>query len=180
VALLLLLLRPLRLLLLLVAVWLVACWFLLLHPKSDSPRHADVVMVLSGDAKYRLPTGLRLMRAHVAPTLVISDGLRAGGEATRLCTHPPRAYHVTCFHPSPYSTRGEAEWLARTAKSKGWRSVAIVSSPTHLTRLRILFKRCYHGKLYAVRSAQTVLSKAISLFYETAKLVVETTAIRSC
>jgi uncharacterized SAM-binding protein YcdF (DUF218 family) len=137
-------------------------------------------MVLSGDVKYRLPTGLRLMREHVAKTLVISDGVKAGGEARRLCRHEPRAYRVICFHPDPYSTRGEAEWLGRMAPRKHWRSVAIVSSPTHLTRLRILFKRCYHGKLYAVRSAQTLPSKAVSLVFETGKLIVETTLVRGC
>lgn len=174
------LLRPTRLLALLFVIWLVACWFLFLHPHSDTPRRADVVMVLSGDTKYRVPKGLELMRAGVAPTLVVSDGVRAGGQARRLCRTPPKAYRVLCFRPQPYSTRGEAEWFGRMARRNGWRSAVIVSSPTHLTRLRMLFKRCYGGRLYAVRSAQTALSKAISLVFETGKLLVETTIIRDC
>jgi uncharacterized SAM-binding protein YcdF (DUF218 family) len=174
-------LRPTRLLLLLVVVWFVAMWYLLLHPKTDHPTKADVVMVLSGDSKHRLPAALQLMKDHVAPVLVISDGLNAVPRAQNLCkTGGPPAYHVLCFRPNPYSTRGEAENFAALAAQRHWRSVAIVSSPTHITRLRILFKRCFHGTIYAVRSKQTRVSKIQSVFSETAKLIYEETIVRSC
>jgi uncharacterized SAM-binding protein YcdF (DUF218 family) len=175
------LLRPTRLLLMLVVVWFVAVWYLLLHPKADHPAKADVVMVLSGDSKHRLPAALHLMSQHVAPTLIISDGANGVAEARQLCASGgPPAWHVLCFRPNPYSTRGEAEEFGRLAAQHGWRSVAVVSSPTHLTRLRILFERCYHGKVYTVRSKQTRLSKIQSVFWETGKLIYENTIIRSC
>ena len=44
----------------------------------------------------------------------------------------------------------------------------------------MLFKRCYHGKIYAVRSKQTRLSKIESVFFETGKLAVESTIVRGC
>jgi uncharacterized SAM-binding protein YcdF (DUF218 family) len=175
------LLRPTRLIPILLVLWFVGVWYLLLNPKSDHPQRADVVMVLSGDSKHRLPRALALMGRHVATTLVISDGMRGTLRAQKLCrSGGPPAFHVICVHPDPYSTRGEAEAFARMATQNHWTSVAIVSSPTHLTRLRILFKRCFHGKIYAVRSRQTKLSKIESVFFETGKLFVEETLVRSC
>lgn len=175
------LLRPTRLLLLLFVVWFVGVWYLLLHPKLDHPAKADVVMVLSGDSKHRLPAALHLMSERVAPTLIISDGMNGIPEARQLCRDGgPPAWHVLCFRPNPYSTRGEAEEFSRLAAQHNWRSVAIVSSPTHLTRLRILFKRCYKGKIYAVKSKQSKLSKLESVFFETIKMAYEETILRSC
>jgi uncharacterized SAM-binding protein YcdF (DUF218 family) len=175
------LLRPSRLIPILLVLWFIGVWFLLLHPKSDNPTKADVVMVLSGDSAHRLPRALHLMSQHVASTLVISDGANGVPEAQQLCkSGGPPAWHVICFRPNPYSTRGEAEWFAKEAAQKGWKSVAIVSSPTHLTRLRILFKRCYKGTIYAVKAKQTPGSKLESVFFETAKLIYEETLVRSC
>jgi uncharacterized SAM-binding protein YcdF (DUF218 family) len=175
------LLRPTRLIPILFVVWFIGVWYLLLHPKSDRPVKADVVMVLSGDSRHRLPTALRLMRQHVASTLIISDGANAIPQARRLCSSGgPPAYHVLCFRPDPYSTRGEAEGFAQLAATKHWTSLVIVSSPTHLTRARILFGRCFHGTIDAVRSAQGKLSKLQSVFYETGKLIVEETLVRNC
>jgi uncharacterized SAM-binding protein YcdF (DUF218 family) len=175
------LLRPTRLIILLVVVWFVGVWYLLLHPKADHPAKADVVMVLSGDSTHRLPAALHLMSEHVAPTLIISDGANGNAEARKLCSSGgPPAWHVLCFRPNPYSTRGEAEEFARLAAQHGWKSVAVVSSPTHLTRLRVLFERCFKGKIYAVRSKQTRLSKIESVFWETGKLAYEETILRHC
>ncbi|MDX6505051.1 MAG: hypothetical protein QOE29_2176 [Gaiellaceae bacterium] len=175
------LLRPTRLIPILFVLWFIGVWYLLLHPKSDKPAKADVVMVLAGDARYRLPTAMRLMRRHVATTLIISDGRNSNSAlARKLCDNSPPAFHTLCFRPEPYSTRGEAQTFARLAAQNHWTSVAVVSSPTHLTRLRILFGRCFHGTLYAVRSAQSKLSKLESVFFETGKLAVETTLVRSC
>jgi uncharacterized SAM-binding protein YcdF (DUF218 family) len=180
VSMLLSLLRPSRLIPILFALWFIWMWYFLLHPKVDHPAKADVVMVLSGDTKYRLPAALTLMHRHVASTLIISDGENSIPLARRLCASPPPLFHTICFRPDPYSTRGEARGFAQLAARNHWRSVAIVSSPTHITRLRILFKRCFHGKIYAIRSRQTRVSKIESVFFETGKLAVETTLVRGC
>jgi uncharacterized SAM-binding protein YcdF (DUF218 family) len=175
------LLRPSRLIPILLVVWFVGVWYLLLNPKSDHPQSASVVMVLSGDSKHRLPRALGLMGRRVATTLIISDGMHGTLRARKLCSSGgPPAFHVICFRPDPYSTRGEAEAFARMATLNHWTSVAIVSSPTHLTRARILFERCFHGTIYTVRARQTKLSKIESVFFETGKLFVEETLVRSC
>jgi uncharacterized SAM-binding protein YcdF (DUF218 family) len=174
-------LHPFRLIVLLAIVWFIAMYYLLLHPKTDHPTQADVVMVLSGDSKHRMPTALQMEKERVAPVLVISDGANGIPRAQSLCaTGGIPAYRVVCFRPNPYSTRGEAEMFARLAAKNHWHSVAIVSSPTHITRLRILFKRCFKGKIYAVKSKQSRVSKIQSVFSETAKLIYEETLVRSC
>jgi hypothetical protein len=92
------------------------------------------------------------MRKKVAPTLVISDAPIYGWpEANRLCPPKRAAYKVICFHPDPYSTRGEAEQIARLVNRHRWRSVVVVTSTFHVTRARMLVKRCVdNAKVYLV------------------------------
>src|SRR6266545_2404782 len=58
----------------LVAAWFIASLVLFVWPPAESgaPRHADVVVVLSG-SKRRLPPALALIRQGVAPVLAISS-----------------------------------------------------------------------------------------------------------
>ena len=61
----------------------------------------------------------------ISDTLVISDGLDPGWEeAGRLC----KSGRAICFTPDPYSTQGEARWIAQEAKKRGWDSVVVVTS----------------------------------------------------
>src|SRR6478752_6748364 len=99
----------------LVVVWLAASAVLFLWPRQDSPSHADAVIVLAGGKVPRLEKALDLMRRHVAPVLVISDGRDPHWpQANRLCDGQA-AFEVLCFRAQPYSTRGEAETVARMA-----------------------------------------------------------------
>jgi uncharacterized SAM-binding protein YcdF (DUF218 family) len=113
---------------------------------DDEVTKADAVMVLAGQ-KRRLPVALELVRRGVAPVLVISDGLDPRWtQANRLCRFgdPDR---IVCVRPEPYSTRGEARLVARLAHERGWDSLVVVSSRFHLFRARLLFERCFGGKL---------------------------------
>src|SRR2546423_6724742 len=111
---------------LLVVAWLAATAVLFLWPREDSPARASAVVVLSGGRKPRLEKALALMRRHVAPVLVISDGWDSPWPAgTRLCTGHAR-FAVVCFRPQPYSTRGEAEHIARLAAKRHRRSNVVV------------------------------------------------------
>lgn len=116
---------------------------------DDPAARADAVIVLSGNKK-RLPVALELMRRGVAPTLVVSYGLdpdhpRAG----RVCM-TRQAFAVLCPKPDPFSTRGEAELIARLAAERGWRSLVVVTSRFHLLRTRLLVERCYDGSVAMV------------------------------
>src|SRR5204863_8394829 len=107
----------------LVAAWLVTCVVLFVRPPAESkaPRHADVVVVLSGD-KGRLPPALGLVRSGVAPVLAIStvDRTPHWTFARRLCAagRYGRA-RVICFDAVPYSTQGEARTLRVLSRRRG-------------------------------------------------------------
>jgi uncharacterized SAM-binding protein YcdF (DUF218 family) len=150
-----------------------------LDPAEQNPRHADAVVVLSGD-HLRLGKALELMTRRVAPTLVISDGRARGWrQANRLCRGRAR-FRVVCFRPDPYSTRGEARAIARMAATRGWRSVLVVTSTYHVTRARLLFDRCVHGRVPVTGSTYRRSLIPLELVLEPAKLVYALVVARGC
>jgi uncharacterized SAM-binding protein YcdF (DUF218 family) len=168
----------------LLAAWLVACAVLFVWPPAESgaPAHADVVVVLSG-SKTRLPPAERLIRSGVAPVLALSSVARASNwpSARRLCRAGRYAgARVLCFPAKPFSTRGEAETVARLARRNGWHSVVVVSSTFHLTRAKLLFGRCYSGRLYFVGAPTAWWELPQEWASETVKLIVQLTVERSC
>ncbi len=146
----------------------------------DRVTHADAVVVLSGGRSDRLPKGLELVQSGVAPTLVISDG-RAQGypQANKLC-RGGQPFRVICFLPDPYSTRGEAEGIARLARKYHWRSLVVVTSRYHVFRARVLVERCFHGPLAVVGSMPSLKNLLNGALQEWPKLVYEETVVRSC
>jgi uncharacterized SAM-binding protein YcdF (DUF218 family) len=171
--------RPLLLLALLASVVLaVASVFLFILYDDDRVAQADAVIVLAG-AKRRLPAGQDLVARGVAPVLVISDGLDSGWtRANRLCRFgdPKR---VLCPRPDPYSTRGEAQMVARLARLHGWDSLVVVTSRFHLFRSRLLFERCFHGRLAFVGVRSPRLRLPVSIGWEWLKLA-NATVRRGC
>jgi len=168
----------------LVAAWLVACLVLFVWPPAESsaPAHADVVVVLSG-SKRRLPPALALIRRGVAPVLALSTVQRTKHwpQAERLCaTHRYAGARVLCFTAAPYSTRGEARTVARLAHARGWHSIVVVTSTFHLTRAKLLFKRCYHGRIAMIGSPSTWWQLPEEWASETGKLLVQLTLERGC
>lgn len=169
---------------LVVAAWLVACAALFVWPSAETgaPAHADAVVVLSG-SKHRLPTAEALIRRGVAPVLALSSVALTPRwrAARRLCR--AGVYHgarVLCFTAHPFSTRGEARTVAAIARRRGWRSIVVVSSTFHLTRARLLFRRCYAGRLWLVGSPTPWWELPQEWASETGKLLVQVTVERSC
>lgn len=168
----------------LVAAWLVACAVLFVWPPAETgaPAHADAVVVLSGSAK-RLPPAEALIRNGVAPVLALSSVQKSPTwkAAHRLCRAGTYAgAHVLCFEAAPYSTRGEAETVARIAARRGWHSIVVVSSTFHLTRAEMLFQRCFHGELSLVGAPMTWWRLPQEWAEETGKLIVQGLFERSC
>jgi len=153
---------------------------LFVWPEQDSPTRASAVVVLAGAKKPRLDRALALMRRHVAPVLVISDGLDpTWPQANRLCAG--RApFRVLCFRPSPYSTRGEAEAVGRMGAARHWRSLVVVTSTYHVRRAKLLFERCFHGRVQAVGAHFGLSELPAVLASEWAKLVYALTVAREC
>jgi hypothetical protein len=170
----------------LVGLWLVASAVLFVWPQANDapPAHADAVVVLSGGRNSRLDPALKLMASGIAPVLAISSPFRdpRWTTAIRLCDGktPHPGFKVICFQAVPYSTRGEAETVARLARHDGWHRLVVVTSTYHVTRARMLFRRCYHEKLWTVGTSSPTLRLPEEWASETAKLVVQTVFERGC
>ena len=123
---------------------IIATAILFVFPDEDPVGRAGAVVVLAG-GKERLTEALRLMRRGTAGTLVIDDGRTSNWpEANRVCNRP-QPFEVICFKSDPYSTRGEAQAIRRLARRHGWRSVVVVTSTHHVTRTRMLVRRCFEN-----------------------------------
>jgi len=154
----------------------------LLDGDDPLPRRADAVVVLAG-SKKRLPVALALMRAHEAPTLVVStDAADHDPARFRLCTGPkPHGYTLICRRADPFSTRGEARLTRQLVLEHGWRSLVVVSSRYHLFRAQKLFERCTRVRL-SMRGtdADPWWRKAIEVPLELVKLARDETVKRGC
>jgi uncharacterized SAM-binding protein YcdF (DUF218 family) len=168
----------------LVAAWLLASGVLFLWSpwEASPPKRASAVVVLSGD-HARLPRALALVRDGVAPVLAISSVRRTPRwrEARRLCRVGRYAgARVVCFLAVPFSTRGEAETVSRLARARRWSSLVVVTSRFHVTRARMLFRRCWRGPLAVVGVASTWWRLPEDWASETGKLAVQLTVERDC
>ena len=134
---------------------------LFVWPATDRPRAADAVVVLSGDHGERLPEGLRLIETGVARTLVL-DGQPDHQQAIDMCKGG-QPFEVICLRPHPDTTRGEARAAARLAARRGWRRLVVVTSTTHVTRARMLFRRCFDGRLDVVGASAPFEGRAAGL-----------------
>jgi uncharacterized SAM-binding protein YcdF (DUF218 family) len=161
--------------------WAIAAATLFVWPPHHEAARADALVVLAGGRGPRLAKGLELVRRGVAPVLVVSDGWSpTWPEANRLCAGRPAPVPVACFHPDPYSTRGEAEAFSRLAARRGWRSVVVVSSRYHLLRARMLFERCYDGTVSTAAANGTLLGRILEAPVETLKLGYALLVKRGC
>jgi uncharacterized SAM-binding protein YcdF (DUF218 family) len=152
---------------------------LFVFPPQDSPRRADLVVVLSGD-RDRLAKGVELMRKGVAPVLVISDGNIPGWAAgNRLC-RGKASFRTICFHPEPFSTRGEAQYVSRLMRRRGWKRVVVVTSTYHVVRARMDFRRCVAGTVAGVGAHARLAQWIRGVVSEWPKLGYALTAGRSC
>ncbi len=170
----------------LVGLWLVAVAVLFVWPSANQspPAHADAVVVLAGGGNSRLDPALKLVQRGIAPVLAISSAFKdpKWKKAHRLCrgAYGRTRFRVVCFQAVPYSTRGEARTVARLARELDWRRIVVVTSTYHVTRARMLFRRCYHGRLWMVGTSASLLALPEEWVSETGKLLVQTTVERSC
>ena len=145
-------------------------------PFADDDPRTDAIVVLAG-SRTRLPVALDLLAHGRARTLAVSRDPRDRARV-RLCRSPPA--HVVCFSAQPYSTRGEARAAAALARTRGWRSLAVVTSRFHLFRARLIFRRCTDARLELVPAPVTWWRWPIAAVSETAKLAVALSARRDC
>jgi uncharacterized SAM-binding protein YcdF (DUF218 family) len=169
----------------LVAAWLVLCAVLFVRPSTGrAPGKADAVVVLAGGLNSRLDPAIALMQRRIAPVLAISSAFHGPNwkKAQQLCRGDlgPTRYEVLCFTAKPYSTQGEARAIAELAHDDGWKRVVVVTSAYHVTRARMLIRRCYHGQLSMVATHSPWWSQPQHWVDETGKLLVQLTFRRGC
>ena len=127
----------------------VAGYLLFTRPHSDPLSKADAIVVLGGDNDGRLEYGLSLARQGYASTVVLSNSYSDApadlADFRRACASGTATITVLCFVPDPYTTRGEAMYLARLAKQSNWNHVIVVSWNYHTVRARYIFHQCFDG-----------------------------------
>jgi uncharacterized SAM-binding protein YcdF (DUF218 family) len=126
-------------------------------PRADpvpSGEPVDAVVALGG-LPESAQTARRLFDEGRARHLVLSNPYgRAKNVVTGLCRDvaagAPGTQGVTCFVPDPSTTRGEAQEIARMARAQHWDRVIVVAPTFHLSRARMIVRRCYAGELMMV------------------------------
>jgi len=134
---------------------------------SEAPRAADALFVFAGRPE-RKRYGVALWRRGLAPTLILSvgrfewrrfpelglpddGGLRALVEATYykrrhfFVTVGPEGARASFVEPARLGTWREAIALAREARTRGFRSLLVVSTSIHLRRARLALSRALGG-----------------------------------
>jgi len=135
----------------LLLLWLVACFLVVAEPSVNKPVRSDAILVLGPPlVDGRLDEALRLAAAHYADTVVISIGWAKGLQRVAACANENPAYRVICFQPKPTTTRGEAEEIGSLARAHHWSSVLVVTSKYHVSRARLIVRRCMPGTVRMV------------------------------
>jgi hypothetical protein len=169
--------RVLAVVALLLVLFLGATARLFIWPPVDAPARVDAVVALGGDpGQRRAQEAIALVRSGFAPVAVIS----LGGKRPVPCPRPGRAVHVICFRANPLDTRGEAEYVARLARRRGWEQLIVVSERSQSTRARMVFKRCTSARLDIVPVSDPVSRLPYDVVYEWGALAKALVLQRSC
>lgn len=157
--------RALSILTLLIGFFLALCVFTpVLQPVqrfldvTQLPSRADVIVILGGgmhcgstdleaSSLARTTKGLELWKAGYAPTITISDTTGLWDNCVSL--EQPTRQEISSLEPKDApeivvlpgvkNTRMEAEAVLREAKKRGWKTILIVTGPSHSRRARATF-----------------------------------------
>jgi len=149
---------------------------LFVWPRRDTPAPADAIVVLNGDG-HREQKGIELAQRGLAPVLVFSEADPVREPACRL-TLP----HVKtlCFAPSPATTQGESEAIARLATQYGWHRILVVVSRPQASRARLRLRRCYAGRFEIQTVPVPLVDLPWSVAYEWGAMVKALVWQRQC
>ncbi|MFC4638559.1 YdcF family protein [Deinococcus hohokamensis] len=150
---------------------------------SQAPVPADAIVVLGGGVQCgtssqapssaaRLARGLALWRAGYAPLLTVSEpsGLLGPPDCPRLSAlqraqitalYPQTGPQVVTL-PRVTTTRDEAARVQALARTRGWRRVLLVTSPSHSRRAAALF-RAYGVPVVSVPAEETLYDTTLPL-----------------
>ena len=132
------------------------CFVLLgrwLEAPAGEGAKADVIVLLGGDSRARLSTGLKLYRDGLAPNIWLAgsdnDRLPAGHKL------PNARYDYLISEGVPtsaiqvddasFSSWEEAANTLALMRSNGWRKALVISDPPHMRRLSWIWRRTFNG-----------------------------------
>ncbi|GAC1533757.1 MAG: YdcF family protein [Acidimicrobiales bacterium] len=149
---------------------------LFIWPSPDKPQEADAILILGGGG-HRRPVGYDLARAGLSKTLAVSTSdtdkaLRGSPEFVGV--------EVIKFRPEPFTTQGEARYLAEQAHKRGWKRVIVVSGREQMTRARLRIRRCYDGELLMVAAPRQLRWVPYDVVYEWAAMAKALVLERGC
>jgi uncharacterized SAM-binding protein YcdF (DUF218 family) len=121
----------------------------------DHPSAADAIVVLGPATDDRIAEAVALARQGVSHVIVVSNEW-THRPAVQLCSNPPAGWTLLCFIPSPDTTRGEAEYVRNLVSARGWSNLAVVTSRYHISRARLILKRCFTGRLQMVAAHESI------------------------
>jgi uncharacterized SAM-binding protein YcdF (DUF218 family) len=110
---------------------------------------ADAILALGGDSRAA-EDAYRLAQTGVARMVVLSDPYPPPSQLEGICTRNPGTVPVLCFHPDPSTTQGEAEELRALVAARGWHHVIVMAPTFHISRARLIVRRCFTGQLEMV------------------------------
>ncbi|MHB8060317.1 MAG: YdcF family protein [Gaiellaceae bacterium] len=166
-----------------IAIFSAATYKLFVDPQIDPVRRSDAVVVIAG-GPFRLSKGIELVREGVAPLLIVSNPRGYWAylwTAPDICNGAKRSFEVICFHPKPESTQGEARAVKRIAAARHLRSLIVVTSTFHVSRARLIMRRCFHGRLSVIGTPLAdPWKKPFYVAMEWPKLIYAETLNRGC
>jgi hypothetical protein len=124
-----------------------------------------------------LPVAVRLAEQHRAPFLVVSQGTPASRDP---CPRPVPRVALICFHPTPATTQGEAEFVGRLARAHHWASIAVVAITPQDSRARLRVGRCFPGQVDVVTAPIALRSWPYQIAYEWGALTKALVVQRAC
>jgi uncharacterized SAM-binding protein YcdF (DUF218 family) len=124
-----------------------------LEAPAGTPSPADVIVLLGGDSKGRLATGVGLYRRGMAPWLVLAGDQGDGRPGPNRSSTPRLEYllaagvprHAIDIDDRAHNSREEAALTRELMRQRGWRRVLVVSDPPHMRRLSWIWARAFGG-----------------------------------
>ncbi|GAA1699043.1 YdcF family protein [Dietzia cercidiphylli] len=138
----------------------------------------DAIVVVAGTNDDRYAYARRLANEGVSDRILVSKPPSADGSygsvlasycaSSPLYTSEGRSVEVECFAPDIDTTEGETTAAARIARSRGWRTLLVVTYWGHVSRVRIYFEQCFGEAVFVTDTPRpTSISRRYALIHET-------------
>jgi len=132
---------------------------------NDENPTVDVVLVLGPPTNERMQTAQKMIDEGRATAMMVSLDPDATEYTIAQSTCTARQdFEIYCKKPIPFSTRGEAEWLAAMTQEHKWSSAAVVTFRPQITRARALINRCDVDGLKMIDSGEEIIP--VEWFYQ--------------